>query len=1103
MSGSFHPIVQAISTCPGFEQLCQQMPNRGGRIKLGGAVGSAATAVAAALHEQLSTRVLVVVAPSPKSATDAEADLEMLLGREESFLFPQREALPYESNEPHLEIGGLRVEAVEALLGGRARLMVTTLRALQERAPIPAGLAGLRITLQTGQESGFQRLVTDLDDRGFERVPLVEEVGQYAVRGGLLDVFSFGTPEPFRVEFWGDEIVSLRFFDIMDQRSKETTDEVHILPVDFHRKRGDEDVVSRSLLELLPADALLLRLGSDDWSAELVRTWKHVTRLHDELESEGNEPEGPETLFVEAGEAEARLSDLACIELSPESSPTLALACVAPPVIDRDMSRLGAVLRAASASGQKSLVLCDNQGQCDRLEEILGGPRRIPPGANVVVGSLAAGFVLECAVPPLQVLTDHEVFRRSRRVRRTRRFRGAVALESLSQLTAGDHVVHMDHGVGVFRGLERVEVAGKELESMAIEYAGGEILRVPVYRLDQVERWVGESEVSKPPAVHRIGGKRWKTLKRKTRQAIEKMTVELLELYASRSTVPGFAFSPDTLWQKEMESSFLYEDTRDQRLATEDVKRDMESSGPMDRLICGDVGYGKTEVAIRAAFKAIQDGKQVALLAPTTVLVEQHRHTFEERLADYPVKIGALSRFRTPKEQQVLLEKIKTGEVDIILGTHRLLSKDVEIAKLGLLIVDEEQRFGVRHKERLKQLRSSVDVLTLTATPIPRTLYLSLTGIRDLSLIRTPPRDRMPIITHLVPWSDQIIAEALQRELDRGGQAFFLHNLVSTIQGAADRMRELAPGARIDVAHGQMKPRDLDRVMRDFVEGEIDVLVCSSIIENGLDVPNANTLIVNRADHFGLSQLYQIRGRVGRSDRRAYCYLVVPSNLNEEAEWRLRVLEHYTELGSGYSVALRDMELRGAGNLLGGDQSGFAHAIGIDAYMRLLEQTVKRLKEGEVEEEYAHPEVTMAGSAYLPDEYVPDSGQKLHLYRRLSKLAHLAEVDALREELEDRFGALPEEVGRLLDGAGLRILGRKVGVERILLRKGEARVNFRSTAMPRLAVLEGPLHDHEVEVEVRRMAPLSLALHQAGPDTLVSTLILALSTLLNTRSEAA
>ena len=491
------------------------------------------------------------------------------------------------------------------------------------------------------------------------------------------------------------------------------------------------------------------------------------------------------------------------------------------------------------------------------------------------------------------------------------------------------------------------------------------------------------------------------------------------------------------------------------------------------------------------------------MLAPTTVLVEQHRHTFSERLADYPVRVEVLSRFRTPRDQKKVLNGLATGQVDIVVGTHRLLSPDVEFADLGLLIVDEEQRFGVRHKERLKQLRASVDVLTLTATPIPRTLYLSLMGLRDLSLIRTPPRDRMPVITHVIPWSDHILGEALLRELDRGGQSFVLHNLVSTIDGAAERIRALVPEARIGIGHGQMRPRELDRVMRDFVQGEIDILVCSSIIENGLDVPNANTLIVNRADHFGLSQLYQIRGRVGRSNRRAFCYLVAPAELGDEAERRLRVLEHHTELGSGYSVALQDMESRGAGNLLGREQSGFAHSIGIDAYMRLLEETVRRLKGEEEGQEFPDPDVSMAGSAYLPDSYISDSGQKLHLYQRLSKLNKMAEVASLREELADRFGALPGNVEHLLDGAALRILGKRLGVERILVREREARINFRASVIPRLAVLERPLQDRSVSVEVRRMTPLSLVLRQEGPDSLISTLILALTTLIEARDEAA
>ena len=1106
MSGSVHPIVHALGTCPGFKRLCQALPSRGERSALSGAIGSAATASVAALHQHFPTRLLVVVAHSPRRAIEIEVDLELLLGEGTSFLFPQREARPYESSEPHLEIGALRVEAVEALLGGRTRLLVTTLRALQERAPIPAELAGLRISLRVGEEVGFQRLIGDLTERGFERAPLVEEVGQFAVRGGLLDIYSFGTPEPVRVEFWGDEITSIRFFDILDQRTNRTIAEAHILPVDFQRDPEATTQVSRSLLELLPADALLLPVHPEEggeWRAELDRTWSYVCRLHEELAADGQSPDPPDTLFLPASDAEESLAGLARVDLCAPTGREISLACSPPPPILRDMAQLRASLRAVSASGGRSLVLCDNQGQCDRLEEILGGPKKIPPRANVVVGSLAAGFVLEAAAPPLQVLTDHEIFRRSRRVRSRRRFRGAVALESLAQLNPGDPVVHMDHGVGVFRGLQHVEIGGEELESMAIEYAGGEILRVPVYRLDLVERWVGESESDAPPAVHRIGGKRWKTLKRKTTEAIEMMTVELLQLYAKRESAVGFAFSPDTVWQKEMESSFLYEDTPDQRTATEAVKRDMESTRPMDRLICGDVGYGKTEIAIRSAFKAVQDGKQVAVLAPTTVLVEQHRHTFVERLADYPVHVGALSRFRTPASQKKILTGLAGGEVDIVVGTHRLLSSDVEFADLGLLIVDEEQRFGVRHKERLKQLRASVDVLTLTATPIPRTLHLSLVGLRDLSLIRTPPRDRMPVITHVVPWSDHILTEALLRELDRGGQAFLLHNLVSTIHGAAERIRALVPEARVDIAHGQLRPRDLDRVMRDFVDGEIDILVCSSIIENGLDVPNANTLIVNRAEHFGLSQLYQIRGRVGRSDRRAFCYLVAPAELGDEAERRLRVLEHHTELGSGYSVALRDMELRGAGNLLGGEQSGFAHSIGIDAYMRLLEQTVKRLQGEEDGREFPDPDVSITGSAYLPDSYISDAGQKLHLYQRLSKLSRMAEVAALREELADRFGAAPIHVEHLLDGAALRILGRRIGVERILVTRSEARVNFRSTVVPRLSVLERPLQEHSVQVEVRRMTPLSLVLHQAGPDSLVSTLILALTTLIEARDEAA
>jgi transcription-repair coupling factor (superfamily II helicase) len=942
------------------------------------------------------------------------------------------------------------------------------------------------MTLSVGEQRRFPDLLRDLKARGFEEVPLVEEVGQLAVRGGSLDVFSFGSPDPFRVEFWGDEISSIRAFDILDQRSVQKLEHTHILPVDF--RSGDSGgSVNRSLLELLPSDTLILQWESEDWRRELDRTWAHAQDIRRELLEYGQDPEPVERLFIPPDEAKSALVAFPRIRILEERTGGLDLETVAPPDIDRDMGQLKAFLVEGMARGHETLILCDNDGQVQRLEEILG-ERKVPPGTRLGVGALAGGFLLKSSTGTLRVLTDHEVFRRSRRIRRSRHFRGAAALESLAQLTSGDFVVHMDHGIGVFRGLEHVVIAGEEIESLAIEYAGGEMLRVPVYRVDLIERWVGESEEASLPRIHRIGGRKWKSLKGKTERAIEAMTGELLDLYARRETATGFAFSPDTRWQREMESSFLFEDTPDQRKVTLEVKSDMQVERPMDRLVCGDVGYGKTEVAVRASFKAVQDGKQVAVLAPTTILVEQHGRTFEERLADYPVRIGALSRFRTPKQQRELLVSLAQGETDIIIGTHRLLSPDVTFKHLGLLVVDEEQRFGVRHKERLKKLRASVDVLTLTATPIPRTLHLSLAGVRDLSLMQTPPRDRMPIITHVLSWSDQILAEAVHREMDRGGQVFLVHNRVETIETVAARIQRLEPEASVGVAHGQMPPRKLDEVMRDFVYGALKILVCTSIIENGLDVPNANTLIVDGADRFGLAQLYQIRGRVGRSDRRAYCYLVVPETVTEEAERRLQVLEHYTDLGSGYSVALRDLELRGSGNLLGADQSGFAHAVGLDTYLRLLEKTVDRLRRGPTEVTYPEPEITLSASAFLPDSYISDSGQKLHLYRRLSKMNSPGEVEELRKELLDRFGPIPPEAEVLLDGATLRLLARGLGVERIMLGGREGRVSFLGGVIPPLAELDKPLQDRQVEVEIKRLDPLSLVLRQAGARPLAGTL---------------
>ncbi|HEX6134978.1 MAG TPA: transcription-repair coupling factor [Longimicrobiales bacterium] len=1084
-----HPyLIEGMRRQPALAATLAQMPAPAARLRLGNLRGSTASLLVATLAEELPQRVWIVVAPAPPDADAVEADLRAIVGPDVVGLFPQRETLPYEAAEHHFEVSGLRVETLEALFAGRARILVTTARALQELADIPAGLAELRVTLNVGDTIRLTDLTRQLDDMGFDRAAMVEAVGEYSVRGGILDLFGFGAPEPVRVEMWGDEIVSIRQFDILDQRSTGDLHRVDVLPVDLKRAgsgngsdSGNEGAVSRrSLLDVVSRDSIIVELDAGAAEREFAKTWEQVLHLHDAERKRGGYPEPPDALFLKPHAACERMESFGRIVIGVDDTPDVRFDVREAESIERDMETLATLLRIGAARGEETWILCDNAGQLERLEELIGGKSGIPPGTRLALGAVHSGFVLEGSEPPLRVLTDHEIFRRERRLRRSRRFRGAVSLESLAQLGPGDFVVHLDHGIGRFRGLEHVRVGGQEIEALAIEYANGEILRVPVYRLDLIERWVtaGEGAEAPPPKLHRIGGRTWKNLRRKTEEAIQQMATELLELYAARQNTARPPYPADSRWQKEMESSFLYEDTPDQRQATRDVKHDMESRRPMDRLLCGDVGYGKTEIAIRAAFKAAQDGRQVALLAPTTILAEQHLHTFRDRLAGYPIRIEALSRFRPQKEQEQILAALAAGQVDIVIGTHRVIEPDVLFHNLGMLIVDEEQRFGVRQKERLKELRRNIDVLTLTATPIPRTLHFSLTGLRDLTLLQTPPRDRMPIITHVLPWVDEVIEDALRRELDRGGQVFFVHNRVQSLGIIAEQIRSLVPDARIATAHGQMPAAELDHAMREFLDGDAQILLTTSIIENGLDVPTANTLIVDRADYFGLAQLYQIRGRVGRSHHRAYCYLIVPENVSDEAEKRLRILEHYTELGSGYHIALKDLELRGAGNLLGAEQSGFVNAVGLDTYTRLLEDTIRRMK-GEASAERVPADVTLDGAAFLPDEYIADAAQKLHLYRRLSRLESAAEVEPLTVELRDRYGPPPAEVERLLSATRLRLAGTALGVERIVVQGDAARVTFGADG-PRMTDLQKAFRDQQVEVEIRRPSPLSIVFRRVG-----------------------
>ncbi|MDF2774694.1 MAG: transcription-repair coupling factor, partial [Geminicoccaceae bacterium] len=799
-------------------------------------------------------------------------------------------------------------------------------------------------------------------------------------------------------------------------------------------------------------------------------------------------------LFQPPAEAVASLTEFGMIAILPGAGTgaDVVFPIRHPDPIDRDIKRLRRIVR----DGVPTIILCDNEGQAERLDELLNEDSFTPSPAALVIGVLDGGFVIPGTDSRgFRVLTDHEIFRRERRLRRARRYAAGATLEAITALKSGDFVVHLEHGVGIYRGLQTIFVGESTVEVAVIEYEGGDRLNVPLYRIDQIERYRAAGEAdgdATPPRLHKLGGKRWAQQRERTRVAIQEMTVELLDLYARRQVASRAPHFPDTAWQRQLESSFLFEDTPDQRKATTDVKQDMEKPRPMDRLLVGDVGYGKTEIAVRAAFKAVQSDRQVAVLVPTTILADQHERTFAERFADFPVRVAALSRFQSPKEQADILGELEAKKVDIVIGTHRLLSPDVKFANLGLIVVDEEHRFGVKHKERLKQLRLETDVLTLTATPIPRTLHLSLAGLRDMTLMQTPPRDRSPVLTFVEPWDEGLIEEGIARELDRGGQVFFVHNRIETIEAIADRVRRIVPRARVGVGHGQMRDRDLEDVMHRFVSGDVDVLVSTMIVESGLDVPNANTMFVSRADYFGLAQLYQLRGRVGRSHRRAYCYLLVPDSVDEDAERRLQVLEHHTELGSGYRVALKDLELRGAGNLLGPEQSGFVQAVGFDMYLRMLDETVRRVTDGGGAAKVAPSDVSLDVPAYLPDEFIPSQDAKLDVYRRLSALTSPETIEELRVEVRDRFGPLPPPAEAFFSTAALRLVWGELGIDGILVRGDEARVTFRDTAVPRMKGLSAAFHEVQFQAEVRRTHPLSLKLTRVGGSPILDGLVRAL-----------
>jgi transcription-repair coupling factor (superfamily II helicase) len=900
-------------------------------------------------------------------------------------------------------------------------------------------------TLRTGELLDLEETARDLVASGYERVDQVEDRGQFAIRGGLLDVFPATEDRAVRVDLFGDEIESLRWFSTFTQRSLGDADEVEVAPAaelaEEHRELAEiaalEDAENRpdiaellpvdrfhSFLELAPPNASVILAGEEDVAPALHDHWQDVTAAFHDADAHH--------LYVAPGPIEDALRDRARIRVSSiEGDQPFSFRAQDANFAARGLREAEPELEKLVRSGYRTVVAYPTRGDGERaaynldrlrvdwLDPAENGARGQKTGPKAPIKNLvfAHARLSEGFIAPafhLAVIPEHRLFRRRRAPERPDRARRRGVLRSFVDLRTGDIVVHEDHGIARFAGFDTKTVANVTRDYLYLEYAGSDRVFVPVDQLAKISRYVGAGGAH--PPLSKLGGTRWDTIKARARRAAQELAGELLNLYAERKRREGHAFPADTDWQREFEDAFPYTETPDQRDAIEFVKADMEAPRPMDRLICGDVGYGKTEVALRAAFKSVQDGKQVMMLVPTTILAQQHFGTFSERLKDYPITVSHVSRFRPAADQKATIAEFVAGKVDILIGTHRLLSRDVRARDLGLLIVDEEQRFGVKQKELLRQLKLKVDVIAMSATPIPRTLQMSLAGVRDISVIETPPEGRRPVKTYVGEYDEELVKQALVREHARGGQAFFLHNRVESIDETAERLRALCPELRFEVAHGQMEERTLEQRMLRFLRGDADVLVCTSIIESGIDIPQANTLVVERADAFGLSQLYQIRGRVGRSRERAYAYLLYPSAaaLTVEGAQRLSALSDYTELGAGFKIAMRDLELRGAGNLLGDEQSGHVAALGFELYMQMLDEAVAGLEEGGSSEDWEPVRLDVNVDAYVPADYIPYEQAKVDVHRRIAAAREVADLALLREELLDRFGELPEPLKNLI-----------------------------------------------------------------------------------------
>ncbi len=1034
-------------------------PNEDSSTQLKGLIGSLDAITAASIF-QINHQNHIFILHEKEEAAYFFNDLQNLLGSREVLFFPTSYKRPYQFDETENANILMRADILNRInhKSSQGELIVTYPEALTEKVINKRSLLANTLTAKPGDKLDVDFMTDMLLSYDFEKTDFVYEPGQFAVRGGIVDVFSFARDLPFRIELFGDEVESIRSFNPESQLSEEDLKEINIIP-NVQTKLLKEE--RQSFLDYIPNNS---KIWIKDYQHTVDIIEQYFQKASGSFESIVNQSDvqvvfGPEALFETTDSFKEGLKKYAKVEFGNRfylpNATTFTFEAKPQPTFHKKFELVAENLDEFQSKGYTKIIAADSMQQLERLQTIF---EEVDPLLNFdqLNAGLRAGFIDD----QMQLLcyTDHQVFDRFHRykIKEKHSKSKALTLKELKTLQPGDYVVHIDHGVGRFAGMDTVDNNGNKQEVLRLVYRDDDLLYVSVHSLHKITKYSGKEGT--PPSINKLGSQEWENKKKRVKRKVKDIATDLINLYAKRKAAPGYAYPVDNFLQAELESSFIYQDTPDQASATEDVKLDMQKPHPMDRLVCGDVGFGKTEVAIRAAFKAVSNGRQAAVLVPTTILALQHYHTFKDRLSNFPVRIDYINRFRTTKQIKEVLADLKEGKIDILIGTHRIVNKDVQFKDLGLMVIDEEQKFGVKVKERLKEMRVNVDALTLTATPIPRTLQFSLMGARDLSIISTPPPNRQPVTTELHEFKEETIRDAVSYELRRGGQVFFVHNRISDIDQVANIIHKLVPDARIGIAHGQMDGAKLEKVMLRFIEGEFDVLVSTNIIESGLDIPNANTIIINRAQMFGLSDLHQMRGRVGRSNKKAFCYLLSPpvSGLSSDARKRLSTLEEFSDLGDGFKVAMRDLDIRGAGNLLGGEQSGFISDLGFDMYHKILDEAIQELKETQFKDLFIDTLTEKAEllettkdcnietdlEILIPESYVSNISERLSLYNKLDNIKSEDELAKFSGSIVDRFGPMPDEVVQLIESIKLRRLAIQIGLEKLTIKSSIMRCYF-------------------------------------------------------------